>query len=97
MEVKKSSAYCRYYADNATTLLKSKRVKTDAKNSYYFYDSLGIIYVISPFNFPFWLCFKPVIPTLLLGNAVLHRPSDSTPLVGLGLEELFKEAGFDTF
>ena len=32
---------------------------------------------------------------ITLGNAVIHRPSDSTGLCGLALEELFKEAGFD--
>lgn len=30
------------------------------------------------------------------GNGALARPSDSTPLVGLAVEELFKEAGFDS-
>jgi len=30
------------------------------------------------------------------GNVAFARPSDSTPLVGLAVEELFKEAGFDS-
>lgn len=30
------------------------------------------------------------------GNAAFARTSDSTPLVGLAVEELFKEAGFDS-
>ena len=29
------------------------------------------------------------------GNTILLRNSDSTPLVGLAVEELFKKAGFD--
>lgn len=31
---------------------------------------------------------------LCVGNAVLCRPADSTPLVGKALEELFLKAGF---
>lgn len=38
-----------------------------------------------PFNFPFWLPFKSAIPNLALGNSIILRPSDSTPLTGLAL------------
>lgn len=31
------------------------------------------------------------------GNGAFARPSDSTPLVGLAVEELFREAGFDSY
>lgn len=31
------------------------------------------------------LGFKPIIPMLVIGNAVIHRPSDSTGLCGLAL------------
>ncbi|CAD8102302.1 unnamed protein product [Paramecium sonneborni] len=94
-EVKKSQNYCKYYAENINKYLQPQRVKTEAKNSYVQYSPIGTIYSISPFNFPFWLCFKPIIPMLVLGNAVIHRPSDSTGLCGLALQELFTSAGFD--
>jgi acyl-CoA reductase-like NAD-dependent aldehyde dehydrogenase len=54
-EVKKSAAYCRYYADNADKFLKPERVPSEAKSSYVSLEPLGPVYVISPFNFPFWL------------------------------------------
>lgn len=48
-----------------------------------------------PFNFPFWLPFKSGIPNLALGNSILHRPSNTTPITGMAIEDLFKQAGFD--
>lgn len=33
---------------------------------------------------------------LAVGNSALSRPADSTPLIGLAIEELFREAGFDS-
>jgi len=36
-----------------------------------------------PFNFPFYLNFKGGLPNLLLGNCMLTRNADSTPLLGL--------------
>lgn len=57
---------------------------------------MGVVYFIVPFNFPFFLAFKGGLPTLLLGNSVLVRTSDSTPLLGEKIEQLMKEAGFDS-
>lgn len=96
-EVSKAGAHCLYYANNREKILRSDIVSTDAKKSFISYEPLGGVYVIVPFNFPFWLAFKPVIPYLLAGNSVLVRNADSTPLVGLAIEELFQAAGFDQF
>ena len=48
-----------------------------------------------PFNYPFWLPFKSGIPNIALGNSILLRSSDSTPLIWLAIEELFREAGWE--
>ena len=45
-------------------------------------EPLGVIYKVVPFNFPAWIAFKVSIPTLAVGNSVLLRPANSTPLVG---------------
>jgi acyl-CoA reductase-like NAD-dependent aldehyde dehydrogenase/4-aminobutyrate aminotransferase-like enzyme/ribosomal protein S18 acetylase RimI-like enzyme len=46
------------------------------------YAPLGVVGVIGPFNFPLHLCHAHAIPALLLGNAVVIKPSDLTPLAG---------------
>lgn len=55
---------------------------------------LGVIGVISPWNFPFHLSMRSVAPALALGNAVVIKPASDTPITGgLLLAKLFEEAG----
>jgi 1-pyrroline-5-carboxylate dehydrogenase len=49
--------------------------------------------VISPFNFPAALAGGPVGGALVAGNAVVLKPSHETPLVGLALFRILREAG----
>ena len=53
-----------------------------AKHTYVKYLTLGTIYYIVPFNFPFYLNYKSGLPNLLLGNVLLTRNADSCPNVG---------------
>jgi succinate-semialdehyde dehydrogenase/glutarate-semialdehyde dehydrogenase len=47
-----------------------------------------------PWNFPFWLPIKSVIPPMVLGNSIMLKHAPSTPLCAMALDEAFKEAGF---
>ena len=78
----KSVSFCRHFSKNYNDILPV-RVKTDAKvKTLIKYDPLGIVYQIVPFNVPFYLTFKGCLTNFLLGNSLLTRNSDSTPLVG---------------
>lgn len=55
---------------------------------------LGVVGVISPWNFPMVLSLRAVAPALALGNAVVLKPDTQTAIVGgLLLARLFEEAG----
>ncbi|MFD4785641.1 aldehyde dehydrogenase family protein [Streptomyces sp. NPDC058459] len=55
---------------------------------------VGVVGVISPFNFPFLLSLKSVAPALALGNGVVLKPHQSTPIAGGTLiGKLFEDAG----
>jgi aldehyde dehydrogenase (NAD+) len=55
---------------------------------------VGVVGVISPFNFPFLLSIKSVAPALALGNAVVLKPHQNTPICGGSLvAKVFEEAG----
>jgi benzaldehyde dehydrogenase (NAD) len=55
---------------------------------------VGLVGVITPWNFPLVLGMRVIAPALALGNAVLLKPSPETPLSGgLAIAELFAEAG----
>ncbi len=55
---------------------------------------LGVIGVISPFNFPLYLAMRAVAPALALGNAVVLKPDPRTAVCGgLVIARLFELAG----
>ncbi len=54
----------------------------------------GIIYGITPFNFPLNLVAHKVAPALASGNSIIIKPSEKTPLTSLLLGEVFLESGF---
>lgn len=55
---------------------------------------LGVVGVISPWNFPLILSMRAVAPALALGNAVLLKPDVHTPVSGgVLVARLFEEAG----
>lgn len=53
----------------------------------------GIIYGITPFNFPLNLVAHKVAPALASGNSIIIKPSQRTPLSALMLGEVFMESG----
>lgn len=55
---------------------------------------VGVVGVISPCNFPFLLSLKSVAPALALGNAVVLKPHQDTPICGGSLvAKVFEDAG----
>jgi acyl-CoA reductase-like NAD-dependent aldehyde dehydrogenase len=56
----------------------------------------GVIYGITPFNFPLNLVAHKVAPALAAGNAIIIKPSPRTPLSALLLGEVFRESGLPT-
>ncbi|WP_269670538.1 benzaldehyde dehydrogenase [Stenotrophomonas sp. SY1] len=55
---------------------------------------LGVVGVISPFNFPLYLALRAVAPALALGNAVVLKPDPRTAVCGgLVIARLFELAG----
>jgi acyl-CoA reductase-like NAD-dependent aldehyde dehydrogenase len=88
-----------YYAKNTERLLKPETVRIGVMNvlgrrSKVHYFPLGVIGIISPWNFPFSIPMSEVVMALMAGNCVLLKPADATPLVGVKIEEIFKGAGF---
>ena len=55
---------------------------------------VGVVGVISPWNFPLHLTNRSVAPALAVGNAVVIKPASDTPVTGgLLLAKIFEEAG----
>ena len=57
-------------------------------------EPLGVVGVISPWNFPFHLSMRSVAPALATGNTVVLKPASDTPVTGgTLLGAIFEEAG----
>ncbi|MEV5988396.1 aldehyde dehydrogenase family protein [Streptomyces sp. NPDC052051] len=66
----------------------------DGKENRLYREPVGVVGVISPFNFPLFLSIKSVAPALALGNAVVLKPHQNTPIVGGSLiAKIFEDAG----
>ncbi|ANU25475.1 aldehyde dehydrogenase family protein [Planococcus versutus] len=57
-------------------------------------NSLGVIGIISPWNFPLHLAIRSIAPALATGNAVVIKPATDTPITGgLLFASIFEAAG----
>ena len=64
------------------------------KENFIYREPMGVIAVISPWNFPLHLTQRSIAPALALGNAVVLKPASDTPITGgLLLAKIFEEAG----
>ena len=64
-------------------LLKTKRLRIA-------YRPLGVVGIVTPWNFPLMLALNPTIQALLAGNAVLLKPSEVTPYAALALQDVLR-------
>ena len=54
---------------------------------------LGVVSLITPWNFPICIPAWKVAPALVAGNTVIFKPSSTTPLTAANLVEIFERAG----
>ncbi|MCE7885398.1 MAG: aldehyde dehydrogenase family protein [Actinobacteria bacterium ATB1] len=81
----------------APGILRARPVGTGflkTKRAWKAYEPVGVVGVISPWNYPFTLSMAPVVTALAAGNTVVLKPSEVTPLVGQVIEDAFSSAGF---
>jgi acyl-CoA reductase-like NAD-dependent aldehyde dehydrogenase len=57
------------------------------------YEPLGVIGVISPWNYPWSIPFDEVVIALAAGNGVVLKPASLTPLLGERIREVLERAG----
>jgi len=56
-------------------------------------EPLGVVSVITPWNFPVSIPARKIAPALITGNTVVFKPSSDAPLSGYRLTEAFVAAG----
>ncbi|SES94551.1 Acyl-CoA reductase [Salinibacillus kushneri] len=79
--------------------LEGESIRLDAatngggRDAYTIFQPIGVVGAITPFNFPLNLVAHKVGPALAVGNSIIVKPAEKTPLSSIKLAEVFKEAG----
>jgi len=93
-EVREAVDFCRYYANIARNTLSPLVLPgpTGEFNQLEMHGR-GVIFCISPWNFPLAIFTGQVIAALVAGNCVLAKPAEQTSLIGAKAVELMHAAG----
>src|SRR6266852_6084792 len=100
MELAPTLDLMQYFARKTASLLSPRRIGVGqyalmGRSSYEIYKPLGVVGIISPWNFPWATPMDEVVMALMAGNVVVLKPSELTPLTGLKIKEVFDRAGLD--
>jgi succinate-semialdehyde dehydrogenase/glutarate-semialdehyde dehydrogenase len=87
-----------YFARKSEKLLRPENLSVGlygwlGRSSKIIYTPMGVIGIISPWNFPLSIPLGEVTMALMAGNTVVLKPSEVTAMVGLKIGELFEKAG----
>ncbi len=52
------------------------------------YEPLGVVLVIGPWNYPFYLCLAPLVGAVAAGNCVALKPSENAPASSKAMADL---------
>ena len=88
----------RWIGRNAGRVLAVERLRTPRliafKRGRVLNEPLGVVGVISPWNYPLGVPFTQVAAVVGTGNGAVLKPSELTPLTGELVGQLFRDAGF---
>ena len=59
--------------------------------SYTFFEPLGVVLIMSPWNYPFLLLMSPLIGAISAGNCVVLKPSHQTPHINEVMAKIVQE------
>ena len=73
--------------------LESQEFKMDDATNYVVRKPIGVVGLISPWNLPLYLLSWKIAPALLMGNTIIAKPSEITPLTAHFLGRLCVKIG----
>lgn len=93
-EVLRSAQTLRFYAVEGQSLSGETFPNDDPNMTVHSQrEPLGVVSVITPWNFPISIPARKIAPALITGNTVVFKPSSDAPLSGYRLTEAFVNAG----
>ena len=95
-EVRYGAAFVEWYAEEAKRIAGATIESQFAnKRLHAIKQPTGIVYAITPWNFPIATVTRKIAPALAAGCVVIVKPAEQTPLSALALSALWREAGGD--
>ena len=95
-EVIDTAGVARYYALRSEGLLRPRQRRGAMPvftKTWEFRTPVGVVGIISPWNYPLNLAITDAIPALMAGNAAVLRPDPQTSFTALWAVALLREAG----
>lgn len=93
-EVSEAIDFCYFYADEMERLASGVAYDYPGELNRYRYFPLGIVLVISPWNFPIAIATGMTVAALVTGNCTLLKPAETSSVIGAKISEILVEAGF---
>ncbi|TKT81193.1 betaine-aldehyde dehydrogenase [Aquamicrobium sp. LC103] len=88
-----SAADCLEYFGGAVAAYNGEFIELGGPFAYTRREALGVCVGIGAWNYPIQIAGWKSAPALAMGNAMVFKPSENTPLSALALAEIYTEAG----
>jgi len=93
-EVAYSAGYVEWYAEEAVRAYGEMiPAPVASKRFFVLKEAVGVVAVVTPWNFPAAMIARKIAPALAAGCTVVAKPAEDTPLTSLLLVELAGQAG----
>ncbi len=92
LDIPRAISNFRFFADLARTKTDDSAMMPDALN-YTHRSPAGVCALVTPWNLPLYLLSWKTAPALVMGNTIVAKPSELTPLTASALAEILVEAG----
>ena len=84
-----------WFLSKTRNIIQDEDIKLDVEDATarIKFEPVGVVGLITPWNFPIDAPLWKIVPVLLTGNTIVFKPSELSTLCGLKIDELFKKAG----
>lgn len=93
-EVQRAADIFRFYGGQAARLKGDTYPSSSARSLYYsLREPVGVVSILTPWNFPIAIPAWKIAPALACGNAVVFKPASKTPMIAFEMVRIFQMAG----
>jgi RHH-type proline utilization regulon transcriptional repressor/proline dehydrogenase/delta 1-pyrroline-5-carboxylate dehydrogenase len=93
-DVAEAIDYCEYYAREMVRLSRPHVCNLPGEENATFYEPIGVVVAIAPWNFPLAILCGMTAAALVAGNTAIMKPAEQSSVIASKLMEVFSEAGF---